>query len=78
MTKETEISYLKEFVTKNLVSLVMDHYGYSIETAFDVLYTSETFQKLSDPATGLYFQSPKYVFTYLKDEIENGKFGRGE
>lgn len=46
MTKETEISYLKEFVTKNLVSLLMDHYGYSIETAFDVLYTSETFQKI--------------------------------
>jgi len=78
MTKETEISYLKEFVTKNLVSLLMDHYGYSIETAFDVLYTSETFQKLSDPTTGLYFQSPKYVFTYLKDEIETGRFGGNE
>ena len=41
-------------------------------------FLKKSLQKLSDPATGLYFQSPKYVFTYLKDEIENGKFGRGE
>lgn len=37
MTTVSEISYLTEFVTKNLVSLLMDRYGYSVETAFDVL-----------------------------------------
>ncbi|MBO7462971.1 MAG: hypothetical protein J6T96_10295 [Bacteroidales bacterium] len=64
---------MKEYITKNLVSLLTEKYGYTIETAFDVLYNSETFQKLSDTKTGLYFQSPKYVFTYLDNEIETGK-----
>lgn len=71
--KASEIAYMKEYITKNLVSLLTEKYGYTIETAFDVLYNSETFQKLSDTKTGLYFQSPKYVFTYLDNEIETGK-----
>ncbi|MBQ3784434.1 MAG: hypothetical protein II838_13515 [Lachnospiraceae bacterium] len=46
---------------------------YSVETAFDVLYNSETFQKLTDEKTGLYFQSPNYIFSFLTNEIESGK-----
>ena len=71
--KELEFAYMKEYITKNLISLLTDKYGYTIETAFDVLYNSETFQKLSETKTGLYFQSPKYVFTYLDNEIKTGK-----
>lgn len=34
---------------------------------------SELYQKLCDPKTGLYFQSPLYVYDYLKTEIKTGK-----
>ena len=71
--KASEKTFMKEYVAKNLIALMMEKYKYPIETAFEVLYNSDTFQKLSDDKTGLYFQSPNYVFTYLDNEIENGK-----
>lgn len=71
--KPSETAYMKEYVAKNLIALMIDKYKYPLETAFEVLYNSETFQKLSDDKCGLYFQSPDYVFTYLDSEISKGK-----
>ena len=34
--------------------------------------SSETFQRLNDPACGLYYKSAVYVFSYLQNEIEQG------
>ncbi len=44
-----------------------------MERALDELYNSKTFEKINDPKCGLYFQSPVYVFDFLKNEIETGK-----
>ena len=44
-----------------------------LETALDTIYTSDTFQKLKDSKTGLYFQSPLYVYDFLEKEIETGR-----
>ena len=70
---ESEKAFMKEYIAKNLISLIVEKYNYPIDTAFDILYNSETFLKLSDDRTGLYFQSPNYVFTYLDNEITTGK-----
>ncbi|MBQ5451387.1 MAG: hypothetical protein IIU03_09170 [Bacteroidales bacterium] len=70
---ESEKAFMKEYIAKNLISLMVEKYNYPIDTAFDILYNSETFLKLSDDRTGLYFQSPNYVFTYLDNEITTGK-----
>ena len=49
--------------------------GYGEPTeALDVLYTSETFERLQDTATGFYFQSVGYVSSFLKNEVENATF----
>lgn len=37
------------------------------------LYTSDTYAKLQDAKTGLYFQSPRYVYDFLRNEIKTGK-----
>ena len=37
------------------------------------LYNSELFEKIQDPLTGLYKESPAYVYCLLEDEF---KFGR--
>ena len=37
--------------------------------AIDRLYQSNTFAKIEDPQTGLYYQGAVYVFEYLKEEI---------
>ena len=65
----TEFEYMKEYISKNLVSLLMTESGMDMKKALDTLYDSETFSKLSDPESGLFFQSPRYVFSYLKDEL---------
>ena len=39
----------------------------------DMYYNSDTFERLSNPATGLYYQSPGYVYDYLRNELATGK-----
>ena len=38
----------------------------------DERYRSKTFEKVNDPACGLYYQGAVYVFQFLKNEIECG------
>lgn len=64
-----EFKYMKEHITKCLISLLMEQEKVSLREAFDIVYNSDTFAKLSDPETGLYFQSPGYVYSYLESEM---------
>lgn len=65
--------YLKEGLVADLVDRVMTEYQLDLEKALDVVYSSEIFQKLSDPATGLFKEGPAYIYSYLKDELGKGK-----
>ena len=65
--------YLKEGLVADLVDRVMTEYHLDLEKALDVVYSSEIFQKLSDPATGLFKEGPAYIYSYLKDERGKGK-----
>ena len=66
----TDIEYMTECMTKDLILLLMERRNMDLETALDTIYTSDTFQKLKDSKTGLYFQSPLYVYDFLEKEIE--------
>ena len=35
--------------------------------------TDGTYEKLQDERTGLYFQSPVYVYDFFQKELKNGK-----
>ena len=35
----------------------------------EILYNSDTFARLQDVKTGLYYQSPGYVYSFLANEI---------
>ena len=65
--------YLKEGLVADLVDRVMTEYHLDLEKALDVVYSSEIFQKLSDPATGLFKEGPAYIYSYLKDELGKGR-----
>lgn len=49
-------------------------YDLSIKEAFQYLfrYNSEIFEKLVDKETGLYLESPEYVYDLFKDEMNFG------
>jgi hypothetical protein len=65
-----DTEYLIETSTKDLVLLLMEQQHMDMETALRTLYNSTTYHKLTDPRTGLYFQSPRYVYDFLKDEMQ--------
>ena len=71
MTKD--IRFQIECLSADLVMLLMEEYGWDLKRAFDELYTSQTYERLNDPECGLYFESPIYIFQYLKNERETGK-----
>ncbi len=68
-----EIQILKDELSTDLAGYLVDDFHYSPEEAIDVLYTSETFERLQDDATGLYYQSPGYVYSFLQNELSKAK-----
>ena len=68
-----QIQLMKDELTTELVGYLLDDYHYTPEEAIDVVYTSETFERLQDDATGLYYQSSGYVYSFLKNELETAR-----
>ena len=64
--------FLIECLAKDLIDMLMEDYQWDMQKCIDVLYSSETFAKLEDERTGLYYQGAVYVYEYLKNEVETG------
>ena len=60
-----EFNRLKEQLTARMIQILTEERGYSLEDAIDRVYTSPIYEKLSDASTGLFFQSPRYVLSYM-------------
>ena len=69
MTVQKRMEFLKLRLTEELVVILMEETGLSIEDAFSALYRSQTYARLSDPNTKLYFQSAGYVYSLLEEEL---------
>ncbi|MBQ9076535.1 MAG: hypothetical protein IJY31_01630 [Muribaculaceae bacterium] len=69
----SEVDYMTECMTRDLAVLLVQENGMSLLDALDAVYNSDTYAKLKDKRTGLYFQSPAYVYDYLIREISSGK-----
>lgn len=65
---QAEFQNMKEEIVKDLISRLMEEQGLTMQEAFDRVYTSRLFKKLSDPKTGLYFQSSGYAYSFLQEE----------
>lgn len=64
--------FLVESLVKELIEMLMKDYGWNMKKSMDVVYSSETFAKLEDERSGLYYQGAVYVYSFLKQEIETG------
>lgn len=61
-------------MVKELALLLMEKdKSLSMEQALSLVFNSDTYQKILNDKTRLYFQSPRYVFSYLENELEMGK-----
>lgn len=64
-----EIEFIINCDVEKIVSFLQEDYGMTILDAFDTIYNSRIYKKLIDTETGLYIQSPLYIYEYLKEEI---------
>ena len=64
-----QIKMMQEDMYADLIQLLMEGYGYTLDKAMETLYNSETFARLQDAETGLYYQSPGYVYSFLTNEL---------
>ena len=67
---QAEFQNMKEEIIKDLIVRLIKDKNLSIRDAFDKVYGSNIFQKLSNPRTALFYQSSGYVYSYLLDELE--------
>ena len=70
-----DIEYMVEHIAAELTILLMENRNLSFQEAIDTIYTSDTYMKLRDKNTGLYYQSPKYVYSILEHELLTGFMG---
>jgi hypothetical protein len=73
-----QIQLLKDELATELAGFLVDDFQLTPQEAIDMLYTSETFERLQDNATGLYYQSAGYVYSFLQNEIRNAKRTQGD
>lgn len=65
---------MKADLVKNLAILLMnENKKMKIDEALAIVFNSDTYQKIMNDKAGLYFQSPRYVFSFLESELKNGK-----
>ena len=64
-----QIKMMQEDMYADLIQLLMEGYGYTMDKAMETLYNSETFARLQDAETGLYYQSPGYVYSFLTNDL---------
>lgn len=61
-------------MVKNLAWLLAeDNPSLSTEQALSWVINSDTYQRLLDAGTGLYYQSPRYVYSFLQNEFRTGR-----
>lgn len=70
-----DFEFMVDVMTRELIKLLMEHLEVDMKTAFDIFYNSDTYAALNRPESGLFFQSPKYVYSILDNEIKTGKMG---
>lgn len=70
---ETNARYLFEGISADVVRYLVERDGMELTEAISTFHNSETFAKLEDFDTGLYIESPAYVYDMLKSELKNGR-----
>lgn len=70
--------FMIECITTELTDYVMRDNHIGMKEALDMVYNSETYSKLLDTNSGLYYQSPLLVYDIFKEEqVRNRKKEQG-
>ena len=70
MQEEQDRQFQIECLTNELVAMLMEERGMTMEQAMDTVYSSHTFEKVERASTGLFYQGSVYVMDMLREELE--------
>lgn len=73
MDKNTA-QYLFEGISSDVVRYHIEKNDMTLQEAISTFHNSETFSALEDFETGLYIESPEYVYDMLLSELRYGRF----
>lgn len=63
--------FLIETNTQDILKILISESGLSLKDAMRQFYTSAVFEKLLDCNTGLYLESPAYIYNLYLNEVKN-------
>ena len=75
---EKDFQYMLECMERDIATLLVERRGETIRQALSILYESDTYRLLHNPKSGLFFQSPLYVYSFLQEEIDKGKISEAK
>lgn len=75
MSKEQQMI---EYMVQDLVEMHTETQGVEYDIAMHTIYNSQVYEKLIDTETGLYRESPAYVYDLLQDELNFGRIIQAE
>lgn len=71
--KPEQTQYLIEEMTREIILYLMDDFHCDMNRALEMYYNSDTFERVQQLSTGLYYQSSGYVYSFLRHELLAGK-----
>ncbi len=75
MAKEQQMI---EYMVQDLVEMLTEAQNIEYDVAMHTIYESEIYEKILDVETGLYRESPAYVYGILQDELNFGHIVQAE
>jgi len=64
-------TFMIETLTREMIARLMEERSMTMREAMDIVYKSKTYAALNNTKTGLYFQSPAYLYDSLEKELKN-------
>ena len=69
---------LLEYSIQDIIDMISTDQSIEYDEAMNKFYNSEVFEKLIDKETGLYLESPEYVYDLFQDEMNFGHIIQAE
>ncbi len=69
---DNNFDFLVEYITTRAVEWIMRDQNLDLEEALLMFHNSETFEKLCEKRTGLYIESPAYIYELFNEEQRRG------
>ena len=74
----SKVQQMIEYMVQDLVEMLTETQGIEYDAAMHTIYDSQVYEKLIDIETGLYRESPSYVYGLLQDELNFGHIVQAE